>query len=103
LILIQILMRSLLDTDLLARTTQNRRKKLKQLIKARGNNHAIHSHNAKQNITSQEEKIREICRQLGLVYPEVSIKITGLSTKTEIIADESVLEHVEPIYYSDAD
>ncbi|MBD6620038.1 hypothetical protein FNW02_30640 [Komarekiella sp. 'clone 1'] len=62
-----------------------------------------HYNCTEQEITYQERKIREICDQLGIDCPEVATNVTSLSTRTEIIADESVLEHVEPIYYSDAD
>ncbi|WP_392476077.1 hypothetical protein [Nostoc sp. C110] len=62
-----------------------------------------HFTHTQQEITFQERKIREICDQLGINFPEVDIQVTSLSTRTQIIADESVLDHVEPIYFSDAD
>lgn len=62
-----------------------------------------HFAHTQQEITSQERKIREICDQLVIDCPEVDIHVTSLSTRTQIIADESVLEHIEPIYYSDED
>lgn len=62
-----------------------------------------HFTHTQQEITSQERKIREICDQLSIDCPEVDTQVTSLSTRTQIIANESVLDHVEPIYYSDAD
>jgi hypothetical protein len=41
------------------------------------------------------QKIREICDQLGIDIPEVDTQVTSLSTTTQIIADECVLDHVE--------
>lgn len=61
-----------------------------------------HSHYDEQ-INPQYLKIREICEQLGIDIPEVDTQITSLCTITEIIADEVVLDYVEPIYRSDAD
>lgn len=61
-----------------------------------------HSHNEKQ-IDPQYLKIREICEQLGIDLPDINTEITSLYTRTEIIADESVLDYLEPIYRSDAD
>ncbi|MBC1237248.1 MULTISPECIES: hypothetical protein [Nostoc] len=60
------------------------------------------SHNDEQ-IHPQYLKIREICEQLGIDIPEMDTQITSLYTRTEIIADEVVLDYVEPIYRSDAD
>jgi hypothetical protein len=48
-----------------------------------------------QEINSQYQKIREICDQLGIDIPEVDTQVTSLSTTTQIIADECVLDHVE--------
>lgn len=62
-----------------------------------------HYSHTEKDITFQERKIREICDQLGIDCPEVDTQVTSLSTKTQIIAQESVLEHIEPIYYSDKD
>ncbi|RCJ29540.1 hypothetical protein A6769_35405 [Nostoc punctiforme NIES-2108] len=56
-----------------------------------------------EQIHPQYLKIREICERLGIDIPEMDTQITSLSTRTEIIADESVLDYVEPIYHSDAD
>lgn len=54
-------------------------------------------------VNPQYLKIREICERSGIDIPEMDTQITSLSTRTEIIADESVLDYVEPIYHSDAD
>lgn len=61
-----------------------------------------HSHYDEQ-INSQYLKIREICEQLGIDIPDVDTEITSLYTRTQIVADEVVLDYVEPIYRSDAD
>jgi hypothetical protein len=62
-----------------------------------------HYNCTEQDITSQERKIKEICEQLNIDCPKVEIEVTSNSTRTEIIADELVLNYIEPIYYSDAD
>lgn len=56
-----------------------------------------------EQIHPQYLKIRKICEQLGIDIPEMNTQITSLSTRTEIIADESILDYIEPIYHSDAD
>jgi glutamate synthase domain-containing protein 1 len=56
-----------------------------------------------EQIHPQYLKIRKICEQLGIDIPEMDTQITSLSTRTEIIADELVLDRIEQIYYSDAD
>ncbi|AUB42453.1 hypothetical protein COO91_08583 [Nostoc flagelliforme CCNUN1] len=35
--------------------------------------------------------------------PEVDTQVASLSTRTQIIADECVLDYVDPVYFSDAD
>jgi hypothetical protein len=62
-----------------------------------------HFTHLEQEIDSQYQKIREISDQLGIDIPDLDIHVGSLSTRTEIIADESVLDHVDPIYYSEAD
>ncbi len=61
-----------------------------------------HSHYDEQ-INPQYLKIREVCEQLEIDIPEVDTQITSLYTRTQIVADEVVLDYVEPIYHSDAD
>ena len=62
-----------------------------------------HSTHREQEIDSQYQKISKIFDQLGIDIPDLDIHVGSVSTRTEIVADESVLEHVDPIYYSEAD
>ncbi|MBD2566266.1 MULTISPECIES: hypothetical protein [Nostoc] len=62
-----------------------------------------HSTHREQEIDSQYQKMREISDQLGINIPDLDIYVGSLSTRTQIIADESVLDYVDPIYYSEAD
>lgn len=61
-----------------------------------------HPTHREQEIDSQYQKIREISDQLGIDIPDLDIHVGSVSTRTEIVADESVLAHLEPIYYTDA-
>ncbi|MBD2732170.1 hypothetical protein H6G96_39500 [Nostoc sp. FACHB-892] len=62
-----------------------------------------HSTHSLAEIDSQYQKIRDISDQLGIDIPDLDIHVGSVSTRTQIIADESVLDHVAPIYYSEAD
>ncbi len=62
-----------------------------------------HSTHSLAEIDSQYQKIREISDQLGIDIPDLDIHVGSVSTRTQIIADESVLNYVDPIYYSEAD
>ncbi|BCL40040.1 hypothetical protein [Nostoc sp. MS1] len=62
-----------------------------------------HNSHYDEQINPQYLKIREICEQLGIDIPEVDTQITSLYTRTQIVADEVVLNYVESIYRSEAD